>query len=319
MKKKCIAAFDTSNYTTSFAVVDEEGNILLNFKKLLEVKNGERGLRQSDAVFQHTVRMKEVSSAAYDFIKANPENEFAAIGYSAYPRDNEGSYMPCFLVGEGAALNVAAFLDVPCYKFSHQAGHIAAALTSCRRLDMTDEEFVAFHVSGGTTDIVLSKGCSDGVFKLEKIGGSADVNAGQIIDRVGVYMGLPFPSGAYLEELALKCDVPKVKRYVQHIDGFTCNLSGLENKAKQLFDETKDMELTALYTLNAVGDTLAMLTENIIGKYGEIPIIYSGGVMSCSILKKKLSPYSHMFAEPKLSSDNAVGIAELTRLVYQKN
>ena len=90
---------DTSNYTTSVAVYDSEANKVYQTKKLLPVKQGELGLRQSDAVFHHTKQlpdMVELLFAEHDFA---PE----AVSVSVRPRNIEGSYMPCFLCGEGFA------------------------------------------------------------------------------------------------------------------------------------------------------------------------------------------------------------------------
>lgn len=315
MSSKYFAAFDTSNYTTSFAVCDEEGRVVVNSKKLLSVSEGQRGLRQSDAVFQHTAAMEFVADSIADFKRNCPGFEIAAVGASVRPRDVDGSYMPCFLVGKGVASVSAELMGVPFYEFSHQAGHVAAALYSAEALNIRSEKFIAFHVSGGTTDILLSEEFSNGTFKISRIGGTLDLNAGQVIDRIGVLMGLPFPAGVHMEKLALEC-MCKVPRFPGKIKGLDCNLSGLENKASKLYEESHNLQLTAAYTINAVGDILCKLSENIRSEYGNIPIVYAGGVMSCSILKKRLSAYSDLFAEPSFSSDNAAGVALLTRLKY---
>ncbi len=315
MNNKYFVGIDTSNYTTSFAICDYLGNIVLNYKKLLPVKQGERGLRQSDAVFHHTAAMTDISNCIRNFRKENVDAEICAVGFSKAPRDNEGSYMPCFLVGAGVANVLAATFGIPAYGFSHQSGHIMAALYSAECTDLKDMPFAAFHVSGGTTDILAVKGKSDPGFDIERLGGTLDLNAGQVIDRVGVYMGLSFPSGAILEKLALR-NGNRVPKYRVCVKGLECNLSGIENKACKLYDETKDMNLVAAYTLNAVGDTLAALTENLIGAYSEMPVVYAGGVMSCSIFKERLGAYSDYFAKPEFSSDNAAGTVLLARERY---
>lgn len=309
------AAFDTSNYTTSFAVCNGEGKIVLNCKKLLNVSEGQRGLRQSDAVFQHTAAMSFVSSRISDFRREHPDAGFAAVGASARPRDIAGSYMPCFLVGRSEASVCASILNAPFYEFSHQAGHIMAALYSSESLDYLQKPFAAFHVSGGTTDILLSEGFSDGVFKVERIGGTKDLNAGQVIDRIGVLMGLPFPSGVHLERLALENEL-KVPKFRSKVTGLECNLSGLENKAAELYKKTEDKRLTSAFVLNSIADVLSNLSENLLREKGDIPIVYAGGVMSCSLIKEKLEQYSKRFAAPEFSSDNAAGCALLTRLAY---
>ena len=156
---------DTSNYTTSAAIYN--GKEVIQNKLLLPVKEGEKGLRQSDAVFHHTVRLYPV----FEQLLAQCEGEIAAVGVSEKPRDAQGSYMPCFLVGVNTAHCIAASLRKPVHGFSHQAGHIAAALYSVGRLDLISQKFIAFHVSGGTTDAVLCENAG-GALKITPVSSS---------------------------------------------------------------------------------------------------------------------------------------------------
>lgn len=297
---------DTSNYTTSVAVFD--GNhIVQNIKIPLKVKDGERGLRQSDAVFAHVTNLPAA------FKKLNKYN-YNAIGYSAYPRDIEGSYMPCFLAGECVARSIAAVNNIPIHKFSHQAGHIAAAVYSSGADEnlLYADGFIAFHVSGGTTEILLINRDKH----ITKLGGTLDLNAGQAIDRIGVKLGMAFPSGMELERKALEYnDSIKVNVCVNDL---TCNLSGLENKVDELIKASKETSYISKYTLEFIKITLDKLTENVIKTYGNLPIIYAGGVMSNSIIKKYLqTKYGAYFAEPEYSTDNAAGIAILCGGMYK--
>ena len=308
--KKIYLGIDTSNYTTSIAACDEDGVVIANIKKMLEVKEGERGLRQSDAVFSH---VKNFSSLANEVREKLCEFEIAAVGVSTRPRDVEGSYMPCFLSGKAVAEMLAATHNVPISYFSHQAGHIMAALYSSGAYDeLSNQPFVAFHVSGGTTEALYVKPNSHS-FDVEIIADTADISAGQAIDRAGVMMGLKFPCGKELEILAneYKGKLPKAKICVK--DG-KCNLSGLENMAKKLYDDCADKSLVSAYVLDFVAQTLVALTEQIRDKYPDIPIVYAGGVMSNKLLQSKLSSFEKtFFAEPVFSTDNAAGIALLTR------
>jgi len=192
-KTDAILAFDTSNYTTSAAVLKggfETGRTgLVQSRLLLPVKEGEKGLRQSDAVFLHTRQLPEVIE------KLGVISQIGAIGYSAAPRDCDGSYMPCFKVGEAMARSMASVLGVPCHAFSHQSGHIAAAVSGLCMLSLLSEEFYAFHLSGGTLECVLVRPDKNKIITCEIIGGTADISAGQAIDRVGVMLGLKFPCG----------------------------------------------------------------------------------------------------------------------------
>ena len=101
--------FDTSNYTTSAALYAQDG-LQKNISRLLPVKEGSLGLRQSDAVFAHVGALPEIIDALF----AEHHAEVSAVGVSVFPRRVEGSYMPCFKVGEMAARVLAAERRVPC-------------------------------------------------------------------------------------------------------------------------------------------------------------------------------------------------------------
>ena len=312
MSSSVIIGIDTSNYTTSYAVVDVEGNLVANLKRPLPVKAGECGLRQSDAVFAHVKNLPDLAGEAGNILKGR---EILAVGVSRRPRNVEGSYMPCFLSGVAVAENISAALDVPLYGFSHQCGHIMAAVFSSGRSELLSAPFAAYHVSGGTTELVSVSYRDDG-FSTELVGGTADLNAGQIIDRIGVRMGLPFPSGRYIEELALANEsrVPKRKPSVK---GMQANLSGLENLAIKLYEESSDKSLTAAFVLDYVGRAIEMTCDAFVEERGDMPFVFAGGVMCNSIIKSKLKEkFDSRFAEPMMSADNAVGVAELTRKSY---
>lgn len=295
---KYILGIDTSNYTTSMALCGEDGRIYANCKKLLTVKEGQRGLRQSDAVFSHTVNLPEVAAMI-------GPSDIAAVGYSSAPRDCEGSYMPCFLCGKAYAESVASLLNIPIAAFSHQRGHIRAALYSAGCEELIGKEYIAFHLSGGTTEILHVKDS-----RIDLIGGTADLTAGQAIDRIGVMLGLRFPSGAQLEKLAEKGTAPKKCKI--SVNGYECNMSGLENLASKMYKDGGSKEDVAAFAIEFVLQTLDRITENIKCDYKDLPLIYSGGVMSNTKIKEYFRhKYGAYFAAPEFSSDNAAGTALL--------
>lgn len=304
-----ILGIDTSNYTTSAAVYDADSNTAVNYKKPLPVKSGERGLRQSDAVFHHTVNLPEViipALADMDIINA--------VGVSVRPRDVDGSYMPCFRSGLTAATVIAAAVNTPVFEFSHQAGHIAAALYSSGKLDLIGEKFVAFHFSGGTTEAVLVTPDENTVFKCEIISSSLDLKAGQAIDRCGVMLGLDFPAGPALERLALESD--KIYKIKSVLKNGNPSLSGVENKFLKMFADKESACDIARFVIEYVASVALAMTEYITDKYGELPIIYAGGVMSNGIIKSRLNGDNRYFAEPQFSADNASGVAILAALKH---
>lgn len=301
---------DTSNYTTSCAVLDIEKNILCQEKKLLPVKNGEAGLRQSDAVFHHTKQLPEVIE------KLLPEKLSCldAIGVSVRPRNIEGSYMPCFLCGQTMAKGIAAVTGVKVYETSHQIGHILAALYSARKLSFIEKPFIAFHVSGGTTDCLYCEPCNDGLLKITELGTSLDLKAGQAVDRVGLMLGLRFPCGKELEKLATKSDCKwKIKPVIKN---GSCCLSGLENQCKKLISYGTSKEDTALYCLKTIEATIAAMTKEAVLKTGDIPIVYAGGVMSNKLIRASFEKeFGAFFAEPEFSCDNAAGTAVYAAII----
>lgn len=304
---------DTSNYTTSAALYNPEKGEIIQRKKLLPVKEGDLGLRQSDAVFAHVKQLGEIVETLID----GNRYEIGAIGVSTRPRDIDGSYMPCFLVGDMVTKTLSSVLKTPRYEFSHQQGHIAAALFSSGRLDLINEKFIAFHLSGGTTEVLLVTPDENRIIKCEKVAGSADLKAGQAVDRVGVMLGLPFPAGKYLEELALLSTASfKIKPTMK---GNECCLSGVENKCRKMLDLGEKREDIALFCLKSIEAALCGMTDALISEYGKLPLIYAGGVMSNKIIRKTIEEkYGGIFAMPEFSSDNAAGIAVLASIAAEK-
>ena len=291
--------FDTSNYTTSVAVYD--GVEIKQAKKVLFVKSGEKGLRQSDAVFQHTVNMPSL-------LNSLEINDIGAVGVSTRPRNIEGSYMPCFLVGVNTANAVSKAAGVPMYETSHQVGHILASLYSVNRLDLINERFIAFHLSGGTTEALLVKPDESEIISAEIIAQSLDLKAGQAVDRTGVMLGLDFPCGKQLDLLSRECEQNfKIKPSMKGLD---CSLSGVENKARTILENGASKQETAKFTLTYISQTICEMLRRIKREYGELPVVFSGGVASNSLLRQYVNnEFNAYFAQSEFSLDNAAGCA----------
>ena len=294
---------DTSNYTTSAAKYDGSA-VTENRRKLLPVPEGARGLRQSDAVFHHTRQLPDMLCGLL------PDGDIEAIGVSVSPTCAEGSYMPCFLTGRGTARVLGAALSLPVYEFSHQQGHIAAALYSAGKLDLLEQRFLAFHVSGGTTEgLIVSPGGAAGP-RAVLAAKSLDLKAGQAVDRVGVALGLPFPCGPELEKLALSwTDRVRVRPVMRGAD---CSLSGIENQCLDMIRKGHSKEEIARHCLEAVTAALAEMCAALLAEHGDLPVVFSGGVCADSILRDRLrGRFGAYFAAPEFSADNAAGIAIL--------
>ena len=300
---------DTSNYTTSVAVFDSGSDRIIQSRKLLSVKEGELGLRQSDAVFQHVMNIPDIVQSVINDIGS----DISGIAVSVSPRDEEGSYMPCFMVGKAVAQCISAVTGAEMKYFSHQAGHIAAALYSADAMNLLEKEFIAFHVSGGTTEAVKVIPDKEKIFRTQLLASSMDLKAGQAIDRVGKLLDLGFPAGIKLDELSLKSDRTfRIKPFMK--DG-NCSLSGVQNKCEQMKKNgEKDCDI-AKYCIEYISQALHEMTEKLLRENPGLPVVYSGGVMSNTLIRKRFSEeFGAVFAAQGYSSDNAAGLAVLASL-----
>ena len=302
-----VLGLDTSNYTTSAAVFDGEGG--RNQGRLLEVRPGELGLRQSDALFQHVKHLPEVVEA---LLGEEGLGNVQAVGASTRPRAVEGSYMPCFLAGASQGQVLSQVLGVPFYAFSHQQGHLAAAAWSAGRLDLLDRPFLAWHLSGGTTELLRVEPEEDGVaVRAEILGGTSDISAGQLIDRTGVLLGLPFPAGKGVEKLSRQAQ--KREYYKVKVNGLTFSLSGMENKVRQMVQRGEEPAEIAWFAQETVCRVVQACTKAAMEQYPGLPVLCSGGVASNGRLKELLRQNcGALFAQPQFSTDNAMGTAILT-------
>ena len=302
-----VLGLDTSNYTTSAAVFDGEGG--RNQGRLLEVRPGELGLRQSDALFQHVKHLPEVVEA---LLGEEGLGTVQAVGASTRPRAVEGSYMPCFLAGASQGQVLSQVLGVPFYAFSHQQGHLAAAAWSAGRLDLLDRPFLAWHLSGGTTELLRVEPEEDGVaVRAEILGGTSDISAGQLIDRTGVLLGLSFPAGKGVEKLSRQAQ--KREYYKVKVNGLTFSLSGMENKVRQMVQRGEEPAEIAWFAQETVCRVVQACTKAAMEQYPGLPVLCSGGVASNGRLKELLRQNcGALFAQPQFSTDNAMGTAILT-------
>ena len=305
--KRYYLGIDTSCYTTSCAIIDSDFQIVGEARKILEVKQGERGLQQSNMVFQHTKALPKLMLEL-------PQVPISGIGVSGFPRREENSYMPAFMVGLGQGETLSHILNMPLHIFAHQENHILAALRDLKHIPT--EPFLALHLSGGTTELVYCHYQGEGIFESHIIGGSKDLQGGQYVDRIGVAMGLPFPAGKHLESLALQTTeyepLPSSMK-----DGWIsfagpCS-AAMRRINKTMSDLDKSNLARAVFT--SMGNALEKMITYHIKEKPVHTLIAVGGVMSNSLLRKRIETYckrNHMtlhVAQPQYSVDNATGNA----------
>ncbi|MGE4548798.1 MAG: DNA-binding protein [Intestinibacillus sp.] len=300
---------DTSNYRTSAAFFDAETGVWHNEGRLLDVPEGSIGLRQSEALFQHTLHLHEMIAR----LPKGAGGSIHAVGVSARPRAVEGSYMPCFLAGESVARSAAHLLDVPLSLCSHQQGHLAAAALSADALHLLREPFLAWHLSGGTTELLLVRPGNDGLPEATCIGGTSDLAAGQLIDRAGQLLGLAFPAGAALDTLALQAETP-LKPFTPKVRGGIFSLSGVENKLIELKNRSVPNAEIARFAIETIARAVSRATAQALAVH-RLPLLCAGGVMANTLLRAEMTAhFDAMFAAPELSGDNAVGAAVLAAI-----
>ena len=297
---------DTSNYTTSVAAFDGRDGV--NRSRLLDVAPGQLGLRQSDALFSHVKRLPALMEQLFSAVSPG---EIQAVAVSTRPRAVEGSYMPCFLAGVAVAKSLAAALGVPCHEVSHQQGHVAAALWSAGRMDLMDRPHLAWHLSGGTTELLSITPEGKNV-RAEKIGGTSDISAGQIMDRTGKLLALPFPAGKALDQ---RSQGVEVKPFRVKTQGLTFSLSGLENQVVAFYQRTNSPEETAAFAVSSVCDVVLRTTREAQKQYPGLEVVFSGGVASNLTLRRVCG--FGVFAAPQFSTDNAMGVAVLAERLSQ--
>ncbi len=302
---RLVLGIDTSCYTTSVALAGD-GRVVASWRKLLTVKEGERGLRQSEGLFQHVNALPRMVEG---LMKEAGPVEIAAVCASSRPRDVDESYMPVFLAGVSLGKSVASVLGVPFFETCHQKGHVRAAMVDS---GIEKGEFIAMHLSGGTTETLFV----DENLNISLLGGSDDLHAGQFVDRVGVKMGLSFPAGPHLEELAVKGTSRSLFR-LSHKDRH-CSFSGAEAEAMRLIEKGEMAnEDIAAEVYNYLARAITWLLMDAFEKTNAKQALLAGGVASSRLLRKLVRERCRKkgvnqkicWAKPELSGDNACGVA----------
>ena len=305
-----VIGIDTSNYTTSIAYFDGVDGV--NCSRLLPVKQGELGLRQSDAVFAHIKSLPELSGRLFSDVHMDA---VTAVGVSTRPRAIEGSYMPCFMVGYSHAKLISDILRVPLIEVSHQQGHVAASLWSAGHMELMDQPHLAWHLSGGTTELLLVEPDGQNV-RCTKIGGTTDISAGQLIDRTGQMLELPFPSGKHID--VISADAQMKETFKVKCNGAEFSLSGVQNKVQQFHEKYGNNVETAAYALRCVAGAVCKATENALKEYPNLRVVFSGGVASNSMLRRLTAQFDPIFSQPQYSTDNAMGVAVLAHRALEE-
>ena len=344
MSQRVYLGMDTSCYTTSVALLDEAGALVGEARQILSVKPGRCGLQQSEMVFQHTRNLPRLVEEAVEQVLQSERvegaevglagttglaglaaagYELAAIGVSGYPRPLENSYMPAFLAGLSVARSLAAVTGAKLEVISHQENHLEAGLWSAGGPDV--ERFLLLHASGGTTDVLLAERQQDGRYRITEVGGSLDLHAGQFVDRIGVALGLQFPTGPALEALAQQAELPL--ELPVSVRKLQVSLSGPCTAALRKLEAGAEPAALALGVEHALAETFARVLRNGAQEYRVRDVLLVGGVGSNKYIRqhveKKLAklryPVRLWVPEGRFSCDNATGCAAFARRMNINN
>ncbi|MDR0905891.1 MAG: tRNA (adenosine(37)-N6)-threonylcarbamoyltransferase complex transferase subunit TsaD [Oscillospiraceae bacterium] len=228
---------------------------------------------------------------------------------------NAPGLIGALLVGLNFAKGVAASLGVPLVPVNHLRGHIAANYIAFAELE---PPFLGVVVSGGNSVIVDVRGYTD----MRILGSTRDDAAGECFDKAARVLGLPYPGGKPLDDLAKSGDDTAFRLPRPVIDGaeFDMSFSGLKtavvnivHNAEQKGEELNKSDLAASFAA-AVSDILVprvMAAAKLLG-YGKIAV--AGGVAANSRIRADLQKASVAQGEtlylPPLSlcGDNAAMI-----------
>ena len=207
---------------------------------------------------------------------------------------------------------VAALLGVPCFASNHQRGHLEAAMVDS---GAEPGALLALHLSGGTTELLAYDG-----ERITLLGGSLDLHAGQLVDRVGVALGLPFPAGPHLEELAVRGTSQARIPVSMEQGGLYCHLSGAETQLQRWITAGEmPAEHIAREAYDLLARTVARLLDGACRRTGARQALVVGGVASSALLRRLVgdrlsrlrSPVRVLYGQAQYSADNAAGVASI--------
>ena len=226
--------------------------------------------------------------------------------------------MPVFLVGAGYARMAAALYRIPYYETSHQQGHVRAAQVGTGL--PLEQPLLVFHLSGGTTELLHVENGSVCV-----VCETGDLHAGQLVDRIGVALGLPFPAGPMLEKLAVQGEAQA--RVPVSVQGNVCHLSGAERQLMGLMEKgTLSKQDLAAEVYSFLARTIQRMIGEGVRRTGIQTALLAGGVASSALLRRLLDARMAArqrtvrlhYADPSLAGDNAVGVALLGQERYEQ-
>lgn len=316
MKDRLILAIETSCDETSVAVLRNDAELLSNVIASQIASHQRFGGVVPEVASRHHV---EVITACIE--EALLEAEVTAEDLTAVAVTYGPGLVGALLVGISAAKAFAWANGLPLIPVNHMAGHLMAA----RAVKELEFPLLALLVSGGHTELVYVSEAGD--YKI--VGETRDDAVGEAYDKVGRVMGLPYPAGRIIDELAHEGqDIYDFPRAMIKEDNLEFSFSGLKsafinlyNNARQKGETISNVDLSASFQA-CVLDILMAKTKKALEKYPVKTLVVAGGVAANQGLRERLSAeitdVEVIIPPLRLCGDNAGMIALAAVSEYNK-
>lgn len=242
------------------------------------------------------------------------KNDLGAIAFTSGP-----GLMGALLVGTSFAKALALGLNIPLIEVNHMQAHVLAHFA--RREGLPESApgfpFVCLTVSGGHTQIIIVKSHYDMVL----IGQTLDDAAGEAFDKIAKVMGLQYPGGPLIDQLALSGN-PNAFRFPHpHVSGYDFSFSGLKTAVMNFINNklqsdpefiAKHLNDLAASVQKTIIDILMNRLRQVVADTGISTVAIAGGVAANSGLRNALSNEKgwNVFIPPfEFCTDNAAMIA----------
>jgi N6-L-threonylcarbamoyladenine synthase len=247
-------------------------------------------------------------------------SDLDGVAYTAGP-----GLVGALLVGSCVGKSLAWALDLPSVEVHHMEGHLMAPLLEA---DQPEFPFLCLLVSGGHTLLVDVQGLGDYTI----LGDTLDDAAGEAFDKTAKLLGLPYPGGRYIAELAEQGDPTRFKfpRPMMNRPGLQFSFSGLKTHTRVTWEQHQDdpdqqqlkADIAACFQL-AVIDTLSKKCLRGIKQTGHHALVISGGVSANTLLREQLNSmgqkhgFKTYFPSLKYCTDNGAMIAVAGAMRFQ--
>ncbi|MCX8158779.1 MAG: bifunctional N(6)-L-threonylcarbamoyladenine synthase/serine/threonine protein kinase [Candidatus Pacearchaeota archaeon] len=296
-----IVGIECTAHTFGVGVVDN-GKILTNVKDMYVPKKG--GIVPIESAKHHKEVAEKLWWEALEKARIN-EKKIDAIALSNAP-----GLAPCLKAGMDFAKKKAMELKVPIIPINHCIAHLEIGRISGAK------DPVLLYASGANTQIIAY---ASGKYRV--FGETLDIGIGNFIDKVARHMGIPFPGGPKIEQLA------KNGKYIElpySIKGMDVSFSGMQTKIQQLFDKGEKIEDLSFSLQETAFAMLIEAAERAMAHINKNELVLGGGV-ACNSRLQEMAKIMCKEREAKFFCpakeflvDNGAMIAFLGEILFNK-